>query len=202
MPRFESVDHLREYRRQLAARLDPKQPQVLVCAGPGCLPMGSDEVAAAFREELQKNGLEGKVALKECGCQGLCARAVKVLLRPQEIAYQHVTPEDVPEIVEATLKNGQVVERLIYEDPETHDRIACKADIPFYQGQQPVVLRKLDVIDPESLDDYLAMGGYRGLRKVLGEMSPDEVIEAVERVRLAGPGRRRLPHRPQVAHLR
>jgi NADH-quinone oxidoreductase subunit F len=188
MPRFESVDHLREYRRQLAARLDPKQPQVLVCAGPGCLPMGSDEVAAAFREELQKNGLEGKVALKECGCQGLCARAVKVLLRPQEIAYQHVTPEDVPEIVEATLKNGQVIERLTYEDPETHNRIACKADIPFYKGQQPVVLRKLDIIDPESLDDYLALGGYRSLRKVLGEMSPDGVIEAVTKAGLRGRG--------------
>jgi NADH:ubiquinone oxidoreductase subunit F (NADH-binding)/(2Fe-2S) ferredoxin/NAD-dependent dihydropyrimidine dehydrogenase PreA subunit len=188
MPRFESVDHLREYRRQLMARLDPKQPQVLVCAGPGCLPMGSDEVAAAFREELQKNGLEGKVVLKECGCQGLCARAVKVLLRPQEIAYQHVTPEDVPEIVEATLKNGQVVERLVYENLETHDRIACKADIPFYKGQHPVVLRKLDIIDPESLDDYLALGGYRGLRQVLGEMSPDQVIEAVDRAGLRGRG--------------
>ena len=188
MPRFESVDHLREYRRQLAARLDPKQPQVLVCAGPGCLPMGSDEVAAAFREELQKSGLEGKVALKECGCQGLCARAVKVLLRPQEIAYQHVTPEDVPEIVEATLKNGQVIERLTYEDPETHNRIARKSDIPFYKGQQTVVLRKLDIIDPESLDDYLALGGYRSLRKVLGEMSPDGVIEAVTKAGLRGRG--------------
>jgi NADH:ubiquinone oxidoreductase subunit F (NADH-binding)/NAD-dependent dihydropyrimidine dehydrogenase PreA subunit/(2Fe-2S) ferredoxin len=188
MPRFESVDHLREYRRQLLARQDPQQPQVLVCAGPGCLPMGSQEVAAAFREELQKNGLGAKVALKECGCQGLCARAVKVLLRPQEIAYQHVTPEDVPEIVEATLKNGQVVERLVYEDPETHHRLARKAEIPFYQGQQPIVLRKMDVIDPESLDDYLALGGYRGLRKVLTEMSPDEVIAAVEQSGLRGRG--------------
>ncbi|MFZ5449059.1 MAG: NADH-ubiquinone oxidoreductase-F iron-sulfur binding region domain-containing protein [Thermodesulfobacteriota bacterium] len=188
MPRFESVDHLREYRRQLMARRDPKQPQVLVCAGPGCLPMGSDEVAAAFREELQKNGLEAKVALKECGCQGLCARAVKVLLRPQEIAYQHVTPQDVPEIVEATLKNGQVVERLVYEDPETHKPLALKADIPFYQGQQPVVLRKLDLIDPESLDDYLALGGYRAIRKALTEMSPDDVIEAIVKSGLRGRG--------------
>jgi len=170
------------------ARLDPQQPQVLVCAGPGCLPMGSEEVAAAFREELQKNGLAGQVALKECGCQGLCALAVKVLLRPQEIAYQHVTPEDVPEIVEATLKNGQVVERLVYEDPDSHARLVRKADIPFYQGQQPIVLRKLDVIDPESLDDYLALGGYRGLRKALLDMSPDDVIAAVEQAGLRGRG--------------
>ena len=188
MPKFESFDHLREYRRQLLARRDPQQPQVLVCAGPGCLPMGSEEVAAAFREELQAKELEGKVLLKESGCQGLCARAVRVILRPQEICYQHVTPEDVPEIVEATLMNGQVVERLIYEAPLTGTKIAHKSEIPFFRGQQPIVLRKLDIIDPESLDDYLAMGGYRSLRKVLTEMTPEAVIDAVERSGLRGRG--------------
>jgi NADH-quinone oxidoreductase subunit F len=188
MPKFESVDHLREYRRQLLARRDPQQPQVLVCAGPGCLPMGSEEVASAFREELQKNGLAGRVMLKESGCQGLCARAVRVLLRPKELCYQQVTPEDVAEIVEATLKNGQVVERLVYEDPVSKARAAHKAEIPFYQGQQPVVLRKLDIIDPESLDDYLALGGYRALRKALFEMTPEAVIDAVERSGLRGRG--------------
>jgi NADH-quinone oxidoreductase subunit F len=188
MPKFESIDHLREYRRQLLARRDPQQLQVLVCAGPGCLPMGSDEVAAAFREELQQKGLEGKVLLKESGCQGLCARAVRVLLRPQEICYQQVTPQDVPEIVEATLVGGQVVERLIYEDPQTGDKAVHKSQIPFYLGQQPIVLRKLDLIDPVSLDDYLALGGYRALRKVITEMTPEEVIDAVERSGLRGRG--------------
>ncbi|MBM4274630.1 MAG: NADH-quinone oxidoreductase subunit NuoF [Deltaproteobacteria bacterium] len=188
MPKFESVDHLQQYRRQLQASRDPNQPQVLVCSGPGCLPMGSIEVAAAFREELETNGLKGKVLLKECGCQGLCARAVKVLIRPQEIAYQGVTAEDVPEIVEATLKNGQVVERLIYEHPVTHEKAAFKADIPFYKGQMPIVLRKLDLIDPKSLDDYLALGGYRALRKALTGMSPEDLIDAIEKSGLRGRG--------------
>jgi len=188
MPKFESIDHLREYRRQLLAQIDPQQLQVLVCGGPGCLPMGSEEVAAAFQEELQKHGLEGKVLLKECGCQGLCASAVRVLLRPQEICYQHVTAEDVPEIVEATLVGGQVVERLIYEDPVSQKKAVHKSEIPFYRGQQPIVLRKLDVIDPTSLDDYLALGGYRGLRKALFEMTPEDVIAAVDRSGLRGRG--------------
>ncbi|OGP70476.1 MAG: NADH dehydrogenase [Deltaproteobacteria bacterium RBG_13_60_28] len=188
MPKFESPEHLREYRRQLLARRDPKQPQVLVCGGPGCLPLGSEEVAAAFTEELGKNGLAAQVLLKTSGCQGLCDQGVRVLLRPQEITYQKVTPEDVPEIVEATLKNGQVVERLIYEDQATHEHLVHKADIPFYRGQNALVLRKLDVIDPMSLDDYLALGGYRSLRKVLTEMSPEEVIDAVERSGLRGRG--------------
>ena len=188
MPKFESIDHLREYRRQLIAKRDPRQLQVMVCAGPGCLPMGSDEVAAAFREELDKNGLAAKVLLKECGCHGLCAGAVRVLIRPQEITYQHVTPEDVPEIVEKTLKEGQVVDRLIHEDPATHEKAACKGDISFYRGQMPIVLRKLDIIDPASLDDYLALGGYRALRKALTEMSPDDVIDAIDRSGLRGRG--------------
>jgi NADH:ubiquinone oxidoreductase subunit F (NADH-binding)/(2Fe-2S) ferredoxin/Pyruvate/2-oxoacid:ferredoxin oxidoreductase delta subunit len=188
MPKFESIDHLREYRRQLIAKRDPRQLQVMVCAGPGCLPMGSDEVAAAFREELDKNGLAGKVLLKECGCHGLCAGAVRVLIRPQEITYQHVTPEDVPEIVEKTLKEGQVVDRLIHEDPATHEKAACKGDISFYRGQMPIVLRKLDIIDPASLDDYLALGGYRALRKALTEMSPDDVIDAIDQSGLRGRG--------------
>ncbi len=188
MPKFESIDHLREYRRQLIAKRDPRQLQVMVCAGPGCLPMGSDEVAAAFREELDKNGLAAKVLLKECGCHGLCAGAVRVLIRPQEITYQHVTPEDVPEIVEKTLKEGQVVDRLIHEDPATHEKAACKGDISFYRGQMPIVLRKLDIIDPASLDDYLALGGYRALRKALTEMSPDDVIDAIDQSGLRGRG--------------
>ncbi|MCL6621234.1 MAG: NADH-quinone oxidoreductase subunit NuoF [Syntrophobacterales bacterium] len=188
MPKFESIDHLNEYRRQLRARRDPSQPQVLVCAGPGCLPLGSEEVAQAFRAQLEEKGLSAQVALKTSGCHGLCARGVRVLLRPQEITYQKVTPADVPEIVETTLVGGGVVERLLHEEPETHALCRHKGDIPFYRSQQAIVLRKLDVIDPESLDDYLALGGYRSLRKAFFEMTPDEVIEAVERSGLRGRG--------------
>jgi NADH:ubiquinone oxidoreductase subunit F (NADH-binding)/(2Fe-2S) ferredoxin/Pyruvate/2-oxoacid:ferredoxin oxidoreductase delta subunit len=188
MPRFESVDHLTQYRRQLKAKVDPNQLQVLVCAGPGCLPLGSDEVAEAFKEAFTEKGLNGKVVLKTSGCHGLCAHGVRVLIRPQEITYEKVTPADAPEIVETTLMNGGVVDRLLYQDPDTQATCACKADIPFYKNQQSLVLRKLDIIDPESLDDYLVMGGYRSLRKIFFEMTPDSVIDAVERSGLRGRG--------------
>jgi NADH-quinone oxidoreductase subunit F len=188
MPKIESVDHLTEYRRQLKAKYDPKQLQVLVCSGPGCLPLGSEELAEAFRAALSEQGLEGKVVLKTTGCHGLCAKGVRVLIRPQEVTYQKVTEADVPEILETTLKNGGVVERLLYEDPQSGEKCACKADIPFYQHQRPLVLRKLDLIAPESLDDYLAVGGYRTLRKVLFQMTPDQVIDAVEHSGLRGRG--------------
>ncbi len=188
MPKIESIDHLTEYRRKLKAARDPKQPTVLVCSGPGCLPLGSEEVAEAFITTLAEKGLKGKVLLKTCGCQGLCAKGVKVLIRPEEIAYQKVTPQDVPEIVEQTLAGGAVVDRLIYHDPVSNDPCAHKSEVPFYQGQAPIVLRKLDLIDPESLDDYLAVGGYRTLRKALFAMTPGEVIDQVERSGLRGRG--------------
>ncbi|MEJ2091151.1 MAG: NADH-quinone oxidoreductase subunit NuoF [Syntrophobacterales bacterium] len=188
MPKIESVDHLTEYRRKLKAGRDPKQPTVLVCGGPGCLPLGSEEVAQAFKEAMAEKGLNGKVILKTSGCQGLCAKGVKVLLRPEEIAYQQVTPEDVPEIVETTLVGGALVDRLLYHESGNGEACAHKSDIPFYKGQDPIVLRKLDVIDPESLDDYLATGGYRTLRKVLFKMTPEEVIDQVERSGLRGRG--------------
>ncbi len=188
MPKIESVDHLNEYRRKLKATRDPQQPIVLVCGGPGCLPLGSEEVAQAFQEAMAEKGFDGKVILKTSGCQGLCAKGVKVLIRPEEIAYQRVTPQDVPEIVETTLVSGVVVDRLVYQDPVSGESCVHKNEVPFYQGQDPIVLRKLDLIDPESLDDYLALGGYRSLRKVLFSMTPEEVVDQVERSGLRGRG--------------
>jgi NADH:ubiquinone oxidoreductase subunit F (NADH-binding)/(2Fe-2S) ferredoxin/Pyruvate/2-oxoacid:ferredoxin oxidoreductase delta subunit len=188
MPFIESVDHLTEYRRRVRAARDPQQLQVLVCGGPGCLPLGSEELAAAFAAAMEAKGIAGKVLLKTTGCHGLCSHGVRVLIRPQEISYQKVTPEDVPEIVETTLVNGGIVERLVYHDPATGTPCPHKKDIPFYQAQNPLVLRKLDVIDPESLDDYLALGGYRTLRKILFQMTPEEVIAAIEKSGLRGRG--------------
>jgi NADH:ubiquinone oxidoreductase subunit F (NADH-binding)/(2Fe-2S) ferredoxin/NAD-dependent dihydropyrimidine dehydrogenase PreA subunit len=188
MPKIESVDHLTEYRRKLRASRDPKQPVVLVCGGPGCLPLGSEDVAQAFTEAMAEQGFDGKVILKTSGCHGLCAQGVKVLIRPQEIAYQKVTPEDVPEIVEQTLMSGAVVDRLVYHDPANGESCVHKSEVPFYKSQDPIVLRKLDIIDPESLDDYLVTGGYRTLRKVLFKMTPDEVIDQIERSGLRGRG--------------
>jgi NADH-quinone oxidoreductase subunit F len=182
---MQSVAQLAEYRKELQARRDPNQTQVLVCGGAGCLALGSAEVAAAFREELDRRGLQAKVALKSTGCQGLCARGVRVLLRPQEISYQNLTALNAAEIVEETLVKGKILDRFCYQDGDGSLK-AHKSKIPFYQGQQPVVLRRLDVIDPESLDDYLAEGGYEGLSQALSGMTPEQVLDAVERSGLRG----------------
>jgi NADH:ubiquinone oxidoreductase subunit F (NADH-binding)/(2Fe-2S) ferredoxin/Pyruvate/2-oxoacid:ferredoxin oxidoreductase delta subunit len=188
MPKFTSVAQLEEYRRELQARQDPQQPQVLVCGGAACLALGSAEVAASFREELAGPRLAGRVILKSSGCQGLCAKGPRVLLRPQEITYQQVRPEDAGEIIKETLVKGRVLERLAYRGPDGGALRAHTSKIPFYQGQFPLVTRRLSLIDPESLDDYLALGGYDSLSRVLSEMNPEAVLEAVERSGLRGRG--------------
>ncbi|MHB9072602.1 MAG: NADH-ubiquinone oxidoreductase-F iron-sulfur binding region domain-containing protein [Desulfobaccales bacterium] len=188
MSKFESIAHLEEYRGRLLSSRNPQEPQVLVCGGPGCLPMGSIDVAAAFKAEMQQRGLAGKVVLKESGCQGLCAKAVKVMFRPQEITYQQVTAEDVPEIVEETLVKGKILDKFCYQDPADGAVKAHKSKVPFYQGQHPIVLGKMDLIDPTSLDDYLAAGGYQALQKVFTGIKPDAVIDAVDRSGLRGRG--------------
>ena len=188
MPKLETVKQLEEYRHRLLTHPDAQASQILVCGGPGCIPMGSEEVAAAFRRELKERGPAVKVLLKESGCQGWCSKAVKVMIRPQEITYQQVTPQDVPEIVAETLIQGKILDRLCYRDPADQTAKAHKSEIPFYQGQQPLILGKMDLIDPTSLDDYLAAGGYRAIQQVLAQMSPEAVIQAVDRSGLRGRG--------------
>ena len=188
MPKIKSVAQLAEYRAELQGRLDPNRPQVLVCGGAGCLALGSEAVAAVFREELDRRGLQGKVELKSTGCQGLCARGVRVLLRPKEITYQQVAALNAAEIVEETLVKGKILDRFCYHDPGDGALRGHKSKIPFYQGQAPLVLRHLDAMNPESLDDYLVQGGYGALALALSQMSPEEVIAAVERSGLRGRG--------------
>ncbi len=188
MPKMKSVAQLLKYRKKLLASRDPNQPQVLVCGGAGCLALGSEAVAVAFREEMNRRGLQGKVEMKTTGCQGLCAKGVRVLLRPQEISYQQVTPLNTAEIVEETLVKGRILERFCYQDPGNGVIKSHKSKIPFYQGQTRLVLRRLDLIDPDSLDDYLAQDGYAALAQAVSEMSPEDVLTAVERSGLRGRG--------------
>ncbi len=117
------------------------------------------------------------------------------MLRPQEITYQQVKPEDVPEIVEETLVKGKVLDRLCYQTADGAVQ-AKKSEIPFYQGQQSLVLGKMDLVDPTSLDDYLAAGGYQALQQVFGQDEPGGRDRHGGALRPQGPGRRRLSHRP------
>jgi len=150
--------------------------------------MDSEPVREALRTEMKKRGLSDRVRFQTTGCQGFCERGPVMVIRPQGIFYQRVKPEDVPEILDKTVLNGEVVERLCYRDPVSRKRCLTQEDVPFFQRQKRVVLRHNGLVDPQEIDDYLALDGYEALARALQSLTPDEVIEEVTKSGLRGRG--------------
>ena len=165
---------------------------VLICGGTGCTSSGSAKIHEAFDEHLAKHGLADEVKVVMTGCFGLCALGPVVIIHPEGTFYSRVTPEDVEEIVSEHLLKGRVVERLVYNDTgsEEAEELAHVSlnDTAFYKTQQRVVLRNCGVIDPEDINEYIAMDGYAALGKVLTEMTPEDVIKVVTDSGLRGRG--------------
>ena len=170
--------------------------QVLICGGTGCTSSGSKKLQSAFAEQLAANGLADEVKIVQTGCFGLCALGPVVVVYPEGVFYSHVTVEDVEVIVKEHLLKGRVVERLRYSDvPEEIKRQAAESgrqtslnDTTFYRAQKRVALRNCGVINPEVIDEYIAMDGYSALGKVLTEMTPEQVIQTVLDSGLRGRG--------------
>ena len=165
---------------------------VLICGGTGCTSSGSKSIQGAFDEALKAQGLTEEVKIVQTGCFGLCALGPVVIVHPDGTFYSRVTPEDVEEIVSEHLLKGRVVERLVYNDSaDTAEKTAEPAslnDTAFYRAQKRVALRNCGVINPENIDEYIAMDGYAALGKALTEMTPDEVIETILASGLRGRG--------------
>ncbi len=179
----------------LALARDPKayvadeaNAEVRICAGSACHASGRPAVTASFREELASRGLADSVRLVETGCHGFCEQGPIVVLWPSGVLYPRVRPSDVARIVEASIVNDGLFTKRLYKDPTTRQPIAYAKDIPFYSEQQRRVLALNGRIDPCSIDDYLARGGYRALAKVLADGDPAGVVEALEESGLRGRG--------------
>jgi len=188
MPTLNSPADLERRRQEILAGRSPNQPRVAVCAGAGCLATGAAKVIAAFESEIEKQGLEGEARVKGTGCPGFCERGPVVVVDPGETCYLQVTPKDVPEIVAKTLKEQQVVERLLYADATTKEKAFRESDIPFYRNQERHVIGNNIRIDPRSIDDYLALGGYSALAKALFGMTAEQVVEEIKKSGLRGRG--------------
>ena len=188
MARLNSPEELRKFRQTILSKRDPDNPCISICAGAGCVASGADEVIAAFEAEIENQGLQADVDTKGTGCPGFCERGPVVVIYPEEICYLQVKPEDVREIVEQTIKENKVIERLLYEDPVTGEKAVKESDISFYKNQQRTVLCNNIRIDSRSIDDYLAIGGYSALAKALSEMTAVEVLEEVKKSNLRGRG--------------
>jgi len=188
MEEIKTFDQLEQWRKTILEQHDPDQTVIYLCDGPGCSAYGSGEVYEALRVEIEREGLDRAVMIKKTGCHGFCERAPLLVISPQEIFYQRVAPEDVPEIVSETLKKKNIIGRLLYRDPVTGKPYIYSHEVPFYQKQKRVVLGENGRIDPTSLEDYLAFNGYGAISKVLSSMTPEEVIEVVEKAGLRGRG--------------
>ncbi|HJI47909.1 MAG TPA: NADH-quinone oxidoreductase subunit NuoF [Oscillospiraceae bacterium] len=161
---------------------------VLVCGGTGCTSSHSAEIIEKLEQELKAKGLENEVKVIKTGCFGLCALGPVMIVYPEGCFYSEVKVEDVPEIVEEHLLKGRMVKRLLYEETVHKEDIKPLKETNFYKKQHRVALRNCGVIDPENIEEYIAMDGYQALAKCLTELTPDEVIQIVKDSGLRGRG--------------
>ena len=165
--------------------------QVLICGGTGCSSSGSAKLMESFEANLKKYELDQEVKIVKTGCFGLCALGPVVIVYPDGTFYSRVTEGDVEEIVSEHLLKGRIVERLEYKD--VTDDLKNKADVSlndtkFYRSQMRIALRNCGVINPEDINEYIAMDGYAALGKVLTEMKPEDVIQTLLDAGLRGRG--------------
>ena len=166
--------------------------RILVCCGTGCIASGAAGVAEALDRELaalpEAERAELNLVVKRTGCHGFCEKGPLVVLMPEETFYVNVKPKQVADIVERSVKGGEVIEELLYRDASTDAPVAKYGEIDFYKAQTRVAMRNIGLIDPANLDDYLLRHGYAALVKALTTMTPQEVLGEVVESKLRGRG--------------
>ena len=161
---------------------------ILVCGGTGCTSSNSPKIKEALENELKAKGLENEVKVVGTGCFGLCALGPIMIVYPEGCFYSMVKVEDVPEIVEEHILKGRPVKRLLYQETVKEDQIDSLNNTNFYKKQHRVALRNCGVINPEDINEYIAVDGYQALGKCLTEYTPEQVIEVVKASGLRGRG--------------
>jgi len=180
---------LEEFRKKLQSkRRKGKMKLISLCAGSGCGAYGTAKVHQALVDELKRQKLDKKVEVKLTGCHGFCEKGPIMVIHPEGIFYPQVKEKHIPEIVEETLKKGELVKSLIFKDPTSKKKITFEEDIPFYKLQQRVIFGGNGLIDPTSIEDYIAEGGYEALAKALFNVKPKQIIDEIKKSGLRGRG--------------
>jgi len=161
---------------------------LMICEGTGCAASQAHDIRTALTAEIRRWGLDGEVRIVQTGCRGFCAMGPIVVIYPEGIFYCQVKPEDVPRVVEETLLKGRIVERLAYQEPQGHRAVPIYSEIPFYAKQKRIALRNCGLVDPEDIREYIAREGYSALVRVLGEMTPQQVLNEIKSSGLRGRG--------------
>ncbi len=168
--------------------MEKYRANLLMCAGTGCVASGTPKVRDALQTELEKRGLTDEIKIVLTGCNGFCAEGPVMLVYPEEIFYQNLTVEEIPKLVEEHFLKGRPYEKLMFKDTEKKHAIPLMNDIPFFKHQVLRVLRNKGLIDPDSLDEYIARDGYMAAAKALNEMTAEDIIKTVKDAGLRGRG--------------
>ncbi|KPK30434.1 MAG: NADH dehydrogenase [Nitrospira bacterium SG8_3] len=188
MKKIRGKSELSAFIERIKAQRDPDRTMISLCGGSGCGAYGTTRVKASLEKELSAQGLAKEVEVKLTGCHGFCEKGPIMVIHPSGIFYPQMNEERVPEIVEKTIKNGEVVDHFLYADPVSKKKITYEKKIPFYKYQQRVVFGNNGVISPTNIEDYLAVGGYEALAKALFDMSPDDIVKQIKASGLRGRG--------------
>jgi NADP-reducing hydrogenase subunit HndC len=164
-----------------------KRIDLLICCGSGCVSAGALKIKEKIQATLQEKGLLNEINIIETGCMGPCDYGPVMIVYPEGVFYKKVTLDDVAELVEEHFVKGRPVKRLMLQDKEEHV-LSTQKEIPFYQKQVKVALANCGYIDPESLEEYIAQGGYEALGTILSEKTPADTIEVVKQSGLSGRG--------------
>ena len=173
MSKITSIEELDRISEECRKNIEDKlggadhKRHIVLCGGTGCLSSNSKEIAAKFVELLAKKGLNEKATVNLAGCFGFCSQGPFVKIYPEDTLYRMVTLNDVEEIIDSDIGRGQVVERLLYVDPVSGEKVSKQDDINFYKKQRRIALHGCGVINPEDLNEALGFGAFKGLKKAL-----------------------------------
>lgn len=188
-PKINTVEELRQRIQEASKEVVGKDKAVItVSAGTCGQARGSMDVVNALKESIRENKQEDNITVKVTGCHGFCEAEPNLIIQPHNLFYQHVEPKDADEIITETILNDKVIDRLLFAEPVSGEKPHSENDISFYEKQMRVVLGDNVLLDPTDIDNYLAIGGFSALAKVLGDMSADDVIDEVIKSGLRGRG--------------
>lgn len=188
MTKIKSIGDLEKLRDKLLGDRKKYHATLILCGGTGCQASRSQDVINAIKNELEKQGLKKKICVRTTGCHGFCEQGPLLVIEPSNIFYCHLSPGDAKEIVSKTICNGEVIERLLYTDPVSGKLIRTESEIPFYRAQDRQLLSQNRMVDPCSIEDYIANGGYSALAKTIFEIQPELVVREIIDSELRGRG--------------
>jgi len=187
MDEFNTTE-LDEIREEISESRKKQKTCITVCGGTGCHAYGCLKVAQAFEDEIRNQRLQDSVDVRTTGCHGFCERGPIVVIQPEGVFYQRIKLKDIKEVIAETIVGKKIIDRLLYIDPRTQEKIALEKNVPFYKKQKRIIFGNNGFIDPTDIKDYIALDGYKALTKILFDMTSEEVIEEIKASGLRGRG--------------